>query len=164
MPDRKLKRVDAEYVLLDYMQTLVENGKDPECRKLIQQGRYRDWIQMERLRAWLIELLEDRKVILMTARHQRYRNLTMSIIGESDLNPIECHFNEFSLSPPDCKQRVLIDFIYPKYGHPDPGRYLALESNPKTRAMYAANGIEAIPVPYKPPFWSEIPKLIIPDA
>lgn len=158
-------QVDAKIILLDYVQTLVENGKDPERQQLITAGRYRDWIKMERYRPYLLDLLKNRYVILITARHAKYERATMYQISKvgNGFYPQEWYFNTRDEQPADSKRRVLRELIYPKHGLPEPGKYLALESNHTTRAMYSAEKIVAMPVSYGEP-WTEIPKLTLPQG
>lgn len=152
--------VDAKIILLDYVQTLVENGNDPRRQPLIQANNYRDWIKLERFRAYLLPLLKPRYVILITARADKYERATMWNIRQhgDGFYPQEAYFNRFEEDPPASKRRVLHEIVFPKHGKPEPGKYLALESNHSTRAMYAAEGVHAIPVSYTTA-WTAIPKL-----
>jgi hypothetical protein len=76
--------------------------------------------------------------------------------------PREWFFNVHDVAPPLAKRTALEQFIFPRYGTPDRTRYLALESNGSTRAMYAANGIYATPVPYTGETWSSLPPVPVP--
>jgi len=44
-------------------------------------------------------------------------------------------------TPPAIKRHILIDLVFPKYGR---GDYYAIESNPKTRGVYATLGIPSV--------------------
>lgn len=56
------------------------------------------------------------------------------------------HFNPDWSTAPDHKRRVLHEAVYPRHGTGPEVRYLALESNPKSRAMYEREGIVALAV------------------
>lgn len=150
--------LDAEIILLDYVQTLVENGSDPRRNAMLAQGKYAEWIEHEQFRPWLVELLKGRRVIVITARSRFYSRETLARIKAHGMKVEEVYFNPSKMEPPDAKRRILHEKIFPVHGVPKPGRYLALESNGKTRAMYADEGIPAMPVSYGEP-WRSIPKV-----
>ena len=55
---------------------------------------------------------------------------------------------DINAEPPAFKESALRRFILPRHGAqngPEGAHYYAVESNPKTRAMYARFGIEAAP-------------------
>ena len=58
--------------------------------------------------------------------------------------PQEWYFNDINARPPVFKESALLRFVYPKHGEA-PEQYYAVESNPRTRAMYARHGIYAAP-------------------
>jgi hypothetical protein len=155
----------AEIVLLDYVATLVANGH--ERHQYAGRGRpYTDWIRRERYREWLVDLLSatDATVLLVTARSTRYEAATVERMREQlrGWMPREWYFNVHDVAPPVAKRTALESIIFPKYGTPDHTRYLALESNGSTRAMYAAQGVYATPVPYSGPTWNALP--LVPAA
>jgi hypothetical protein len=129
--------------LLDLNYTLVANspkrGSSP-IRPFLRQ------IEQETYRAWLIELLRPHRVILITARPNRYREVTLERIAmQTGWTPEEAYFAEIQSRPPMIKEHLLKTYIFPKHG--DNGAlYLGLESNPHTRAMYARHGIGAVRV------------------
>ena len=132
-------------VLLDLNYTFVEN--QAETAKLGGEDFGRR-LEFERYRRWLLDLVRDGHVILITARPEKYRERTLarvdSLLG---WKPDEAYFNEHDLMPAVCKQQVLLTRIFPKYGRPSDGtRYLAVESNPRTAFMYAGYGIPALRV------------------
>ena len=57
---------------------------------------------------------------------------------------MEAYFNDLGLEPPSIKESILQRFVFPKYGR-DGKSYFAVESNPRTRAMYYRYGIPAEP-------------------
>lgn len=56
----------------------------------------------------------------------------------------EAYFNDINAEPPAFKESALLRFVFPKFGT-NGEQYFAIESNPKTRAMYKKYGIEAMP-------------------
>lgn len=153
----------ADVILLDYVQTLVANN-DQKFKAFKGKGKYNmpDWIAMELYRNWLVKLLAEFSgtVLLVTARSTRWQDLTVQRICDScrGWQPDEYFFNELHTKPPQAKQHALDWYIFRKYGSKMQTRYLALESNASTRAMYRRNGIQATPVPYgDSPVWTEFP-------
>lgn len=150
-------------ILLDYVMTLVENTRSYDAWRVRNRGRsYRDWIAQEEYRMWLVELVRNERVILITARRARYRFSTLArLTAALDWEPMEAFFNEHSLPPARSKKEVLESCIYPRWGRPGESHdYLALESNVSTRAMYRGQGIAALPVPYGPSVWSRLPRIV----
>lgn len=129
--------------LLDLNYTLVENSRDQDYNR-----PFRENLAIESYRPWLVEAVQKHfdKVILVTVRWNRHEQATLDRIRTlTGWQPDEAIFNwPPHLRAPDHKQRALHDRILPRYGD-DLSLYLALESNPKTRAMYAAEGVRAIP-------------------
>jgi hypothetical protein len=154
------RRDQADVILLDYVATLVANGH--ERSKYAGRGRpYTAWIEQERYRGWLVDLLKSSTatVLLVTARSQKYREPTMDRMRAAlgGWMPADCYFNLHDVQPPQAKQTACDTLIFPTYGQPGHTRYLALESNKATRAMYARLGVYATPVPYAAPVWSSLP-------
>jgi hypothetical protein len=142
-------------ILLDLNFTLVANSRD--LGKPFLPGYP---VERETYRQWLVELLRPYTVELITARPDFLEERTMANIKRlcQGWMPSGKHFNpERYLRAPDWKERVLRDRIFPIYGT-DPGRFLALESNQDTRAMYARHKIAAVPVPTAHA-WSRIPDI-----
>ena len=150
-------------ILLDLMYTLIGNmaerdawfaahGHTPDA--------YLTWIeQAEHMRGWLVDLLRASggRVILITARSLRYQEASLLRIAADTggWRPDEAYFSTRPQPPPAWKHLVLHKHVFPAHGDPDATRYLALESNPATRRMYAAHDIPAIPVPVEP--WTALP-------
>ena len=131
-------------VLLDLNYTFVENqaetarlGGDDFARR----------IEFERYRHWLLDLVRDRYVILITARPERYRAASLANL-EALLHwrPDEAWFNAQDLPPALCKRDILERHVFPKHGRPGKAAYVAIESNPRTAVMYASYGIPAMRV------------------
>lgn len=136
--------------LLDLNYTLVANSPrrgEPSLRPFIRQ------IDQEEYRQWLIDLLRPHRVILITARPNRYQDVTLARIKEQcDLEPMDAYFAEIQSRPHMIKEHLLKTHILPKYGMEGAG-YFGLESNPHTRAMYARYGINAIRVTDQELMW-----------
>jgi hypothetical protein len=150
----------ADVILLDYVATLVANGH--ERSKYAGRGRpYTDWIEREQYREWLVELLRTTTatVLLVTARSQKYREPTMARMREQlgGWMPRACYFNTQDTRPPEAKLAACEGLIFPEYGLPGSTRYMALESNASTRAMYTKIGVRATPVPYGAHVWASLP-------
>lgn len=132
-------------VLLDLNHTLAENSAE----RFAFAGQYAAWIaEHERYRRWLVELLRERTVVLVTARHVRYEVATLERIAEAcdGWKPDECHFRDTDEAPPAFKARTYAEVIAPRRGV-DPTGYLGLESNAATRRAYGRLGIRSVRVP-----------------
>lgn len=124
-------------ILLDLNYTLVENS-DEKHKPFSKQ------IEAERYRSWLINLIKPHHVILMTARPAIHYGPTIaSIEDKTGWQPDEAYFNKYGLAPPLAKERMLNEYVLPKYGK---DKFLAIESNPQTRAMYARYNIRSVKV------------------
>ena len=120
-------------ILLDLNYTLVANNPGrgttpPRMKKRLQEERYRQW---------LVELVRPHTVILITARPNRWRELTLDRIEqETGWRPDDvCFAPKGWWNPPAIKEHLLRDCIFPAHG--EDTRYIAIESNPRTREMYA---------------------------
>lgn len=125
-------------ILLDLNQTLVDREKDaPRIRPFELQ------IECETYRKWLVELLRNQYVILITARPQKYKQETLAKIKElTGWSPQEAYFAEIRSYPHVKKEQLLRKYILPRTREE---RFFGIESNPKTRAMYARYGIDSAP-------------------
>ena len=142
-------------ILLDLNYTLVSNS-------LTKKSPFIKQIEGEEYRKWLIELVKPYMTILITARPQHHRNQTLqSILDKTGWHPQDAHFNAYNLRPPQAKERMLIDLIFPRYGRES--AYLAIESNPRTRIMYAKYDISSIFVEDGIE-WTALPQLDISPA
>lgn len=132
---------EKQIILLDLNYTLVGNS--------VENKRTRPWekkIRNEEYREWLLDLLRDEYVILITARPKYQKPLTMETITKKlgRWQPEEAYFNEIDQYPPACKERILKKYIFPKHG--ENAHYFAIESNPSTKKMYTKYNIPAISV------------------
>jgi len=140
-------------ILLDLNYTLVANSKetwpgfkgDPD-------------VEQEQYRNWLVDLIRDHQVILITVRANHLAERTLANIqAKTNWQPQKWYMkapHERFVRAPVFKQKVLMQHIFPTYGA-NPDQYLALESNSETRAMYSALNIQAVKVPKKP--WPTLP-------
>lgn len=146
-------------ILLDLNYTLALNSDDRKAMLGADYGAFVD--KVERYRAWLVELVRQHHVILMTARPDRWQERTLvRIMAETGWQPNEAHFNDMgtNVAPPRLKHALLQRKVIPIHGKPD-GQYLALESNAATRRMYEAQAIQAEAVPRDGTTWTELPAL-----
>ena len=101
-------------------------------------------IKSQKYETDLIELIKDNYVILITASPYSTSYDSLKHIEENtDLKIAESYWN-FGKRPPALKKYWLEKAVLPSHGN-NPNKYLAIESNPKTREMYAEFGIEARP-------------------
>lgn len=141
---------EPRVILLDYQCTLCSNGDGRKAWFANPESRFRsfaEWIAREEMREFLIPLFSGKRVILITARKQRWEEPTLSRIREvTGWLPDEWYFNPDDSEPPQHKERIITRFVFPKYGDPEQTPYLALESNAMTRRMYASHHVAAIRV------------------
>jgi hypothetical protein len=128
-------------VLLDLNYTLVQNSTENRYTR-----PYKNKIRHEIYREWLIRLIEDYYVILITARPDYQKKETISSMKEKleGWMPTEMYFQEENDIPPVAKEKLLLKYIFPKHGRQN--NYLAIESNPKTKEMYKKYGIKSVSV------------------
>ncbi len=136
-------------VLLDLNYTLAENSPErgtspPPMTKRLEEETYR---------LWLVRLLRPHHVILVTARPERWREPTLERIKAlTGWSPQEAFFNDRNLGPPAFKEHVLRAHLLPRF---EAEEMFAIESNPRTRAMYERYGVPAMPVGERP--WRRLP-------
>ena len=125
-------------VLLDLNYTLIA---DQQVSKYLRPIERR--VELEQYRLDLVEALAGYRVILLTARPERQKAATLAAIARRIPQLIleRAYFNTHDEQPPAAKLRMLQTFILPT--GIDPASCFAVESNPKTRAMYAARGIRS---------------------
>jgi hypothetical protein len=120
-------------ILLDLNYTLVANnparGTTPPRMEL----RLRD----ERYRQWLVELVRPHTVVLITARPATWTLKTLDRIEEeTGWRPDDaCFAPKGWWNPPAIKEHLLKKEVFPIHGKD--ARYIAIESNPRSREMYA---------------------------
>lgn len=130
-------------VLLDLNYTLV--GNSPEQRHVRPPQKK---IAGETYRRQLVELCRPHFTILITARPQKQIEWSLASIAEKldGWQPDLALFNENrDWRPEQWKRYALEEYVFPVCGN-DASRFLALESNPRTRSMYAGFGIMALQV------------------
>ena len=126
-------------ILLDVNHTFVENTREAHRLPAIYN------VELESYRQWMLPYLRAHTVVLITVRPKKYEEQTLARIRElcDGWQPDLACFNEWRVAAPVSKERCLQRDVFPIYGKPEAGIYLALESNKDTRAMYAAHGIPA---------------------
>lgn len=126
--------------LLDLNYTLV--GNQQETLNLRPFSRR---VAAETYREDLIAAVRDDYVIIITARPTQHQIVTMqSIFQKTGWRPQEVYFNDINAYPAVFKESALKRFIFPKHGT-DASIYYGVESNPRTRSMYARYGIQSQP-------------------
>lgn len=126
--------------LLDLNYTLVSNQAQTRMLRPFSARMAGEEYRMD-----LIEAIKDDYVIIVTARPDYQRVQTMeNVLRKTGWKPMEVYFNDINAQPPEFKKSALERFIFPKYGT-DGAQFYAVESNPKTRAMYKRYGIHAEP-------------------
>ena len=134
----KIEISDDKIILLDLNYTLIANSKEiwnyPLEKKIRSQQYEKD----------LIELIKDNYVILITASpYKRSYKILRDIRDKTGFVPDESYWN-FGGQPPEVKKYWMENEIITQHGD-DMTKYLAIESNPKTRRMYQKLQIEARP-------------------
>lgn len=132
--------MEDRIILLDLNYTLVGNQMQT---RMIRPFAAR--LRAEEYRKDLVEAIRKNRVIIITARPSFQRSQSLeNIKAKTGWQPMEAYFNDLNLDPPSIKESILQRFVFPKYGT-DGKQYFAVESNPKTRAMYYRHGIPAEP-------------------
>lgn len=135
-------------ILLDLNYTLVANSLEKKRPFAMQ-------IQHEIYRNWLVSLVAPYHTIMMTARPEMHRQATLdSLYFKVGWVPQEAHFNRYHKPPHEAKRIMLEELVFPKHGRN--AQYLAIESNPRTHAMYAEYGIPSVKI-YENEQWTELP-------
>jgi hypothetical protein len=98
----------------------------------------------ERYRQWLVELVRPHAVVLITARPETWLVRTLDHIEEqTGWRPQDACFAPLGwFNPPAIKEHLLLKSVFPNHGRD--ARYLAIESNPRTREMYARFDIPSL--------------------
>jgi len=120
-------------ILLDLNYTLVANNPARGTTPVRMDKR----LANEQYRQWLVELVRPHTVVLITARPDTWTVRTLDRIEEqTGWRPQDsCFAPKGWWNPPSIKEHLLIKNVFPTHG--DDARYLAIESNPRTREMYA---------------------------
>jgi len=124
-------------ILLDLNYTLVANSPRHGATPPGMEQRLKD----ERYRQWLVELVRPYPVILISARPDRWLEATLERIKqETGWRPdTACFAPRGWWNPPVIKEYLLHRDVFPRWGRGS--KYLAIESNLRSRAMYARFGI-----------------------
>lgn len=127
-------------ILLDLNYTLVANspahGSSPK--------RMEKRLANEQYRQWLVDLVRPHTVILMTARPETWMMRTLDRIeAQTGWRPQDACFAPIGWwNPPAIKQHFLHKRVFPIHG--EHARYIAIESNPRSREMYAKLSIPCL--------------------
>lgn len=129
-----------EVVLLDWNYTLIADQETSRCIRPIERR-----VELEQYRMDLVEALAGYRVFVLTARPESQKAATLAAASRRipQLVIERAYFNTMNEDPPTAKLRMMRDFILPD--GIDPASCFAVESNPKTRAMYSVNGISSAP-------------------
>lgn len=124
-------------ILLDLNYTLVANS--PVCGT--NPGRMEKRLSGEQYRQWLVDLVKPYTVILISARPETWMFRTLERIEEqTGWRPQDaCFAPKGWWNPPVIKQHLLHKRVFPVHGRNT--RYIAIESNPRSREMYALHQI-----------------------
>lgn len=122
-------------ILLDLNYTLVSNSD----QKI---NPFENQIKQETYRSELLSKLQSDFVILITARPDKYKKQTLeSLKRKNSFVPMDAFFNKYDSPPPVCKEIILNKYLLQRFNI---NKMLAIESNPKTRAMYKRHNIKAV--------------------
>lgn len=127
-------------ILLDLNYTLVANSPAHGTTPVRMDKR----LAGEQYRQWLVELVRPYTVILMTARPENWTTKTLDRIeAQTGWRPQDACFAPIGWwNPPAIKQHFLHKRVFPIQG--ESARYIAIESNPRSREMYARHEISCL--------------------
>lgn len=136
--ENKLEIPKDKIILLDLNYTLISNSWKIRNDELPQKIFNRQYEQE------LVNKIKDNYVILITASPDKRSDKILNDLKEkTGFVPDESFWN-FGKEPPELKKYWMEKEIIPQHGD-DMEKYLAIESNPKTRRMYKKLGVEARP-------------------
>ena len=136
--ENKLPIPKNKIILLDLNYTLIANSWP------IRYEKYPEKINKREYEHELINLIKDNYIILITASPYYTSFDSLKHIKENtDLKIAESFWN-FGKRPHELKKYWMKKAVLPTHGD-NPDKYLAIESNETTRAMYKKLGIEARP-------------------
>ena len=136
--NKKLEISKDKIILLDLNYTLISNSWAIRYEKL--PGK----ITKRTYEHELIDRIKDNYIILITASPDYTAEDSLKHIEENTNLKISESYWNFGKRPHELKKYWLEKEVLPKHGS-DPNKYLAIESNPKTRKMYQSFAIEARP-------------------
>jgi hypothetical protein len=127
-------------ILLDLNYTLVANSPVHGSAPKRMEKRLAD----EQYRQWLVDLVRPHTVVLMTARPENWMTKTLDRIeAQTGWRPEDACFAPIGWwNPPAIKQHFLHKIVFPIHG--ENARYIAIESNPRSREMYARHEIPCL--------------------
>lgn len=98
----------------------------------------------EQYRQWLVELVQPCTVILMTARPENWMTKTLDRIeAQTGWRPQDACFAPVGWwNPPAIKKHFLQTRVVPIHG--ENANYITIESNPRSREMYARHEISCL--------------------
>lgn len=132
--------MEDRIILLDLNYTLVSNQMQTRMIR-----PFASRLRAEEYRKDLVKAIKENQVIIITARPSFQGKQSLeNIKAKTGWQPMEAYFNDLQLDPPSIKESILQRFVFPKHGT-DGKQYFAVESNPRTRAMYYRYGIPAEP-------------------
>lgn len=128
-------------ILLDLNYTLVANTPVHGSASKRMEKRLAD----ELYRQWLVELVRPYTVILMTARPETWMMRTLDRIeDQTGWRPQDACFAPIGWwNPPAIKQHFLHKRVFRIHGE-SARYYIAIESNPRSREMYARHDIQCL--------------------
>ena len=134
--DDKMHIPPNKIILLDLDYTLVSNSWEISHKNSCEK------ISLRRYEHSLIDIIKYSYVILMASNHYCESFASLKHIEQNtDLIITESYWN-FGKSSAEIKKYWLETAVLPTYGY-DGERYIAIESNPRTRFMYEDYGIKA---------------------
>ena len=136
--EEKLQIPKDKIILLDLNYTLISNSG------VIRHEKLPDKIYKREYEQELVNIIRDNYIILITASPYKTSYDSLKHIEENTNLKIGESYWNFGKRPPELKKYWLEKAVLPTHGD-NPKQYLAIESNPKTRDMYAEFGIEARP-------------------
>lgn len=136
--DEKLEIPADKIILLDLNYTLIANSWKIRNDQLPQK------IYNRKYEHELVDLIKGHYVILITASPYYTSFDSLKHIEENTALKVDESYWNFGKRPPALKKYWLEKAVIPTHGD-DFSRYLAIESNSKTREMYQSFGIEARP-------------------
>lgn len=136
--NEKLEIPKDKIILLDLNYTLISNSWNIRFDRLPQKIFNRQYEHE------LVELIKDNYVILITASPYETSFDSLKHIEENTKLEIKESYWNFNKRPHVLKKYWVEKAVLPIHGY-DTSKYLAIESNKDTRAMYKKLGIEARP-------------------
>ena len=128
-------------ILLDLNYTLVGNSNRMSFPHTTEK------IEAETYRQDLVRAIKDKYVIILTARGEKWKDLTLHNISKlTGWTPNETYFTQPQdrFKKIEVRKSMMLDQVMDEHGQ-DASLYLAIESNPKSRAMFESRAVLAMP-------------------